>query len=165
MTYTIAQINSMSQEEFVAVLGAVFEETPAIAHYAWEKRPFADVTDLHQQMVNEVKAMSKQEQLALIRVHPDLGSKVKMAEASVQEQSGVGLDRLTAEEYDRFARLNAAYKAKFNFPFIVAVKNHTKDSIFAAFDERLENSADREFNSAIAEICQIAQFRLLAIVV
>ncbi|KJH70826.1 2-oxo-4-hydroxy-4-carboxy-5-ureidoimidazoline decarboxylase [Aliterella atlantica] len=164
MTYTIAQINSMSQDEFVAALGAVFEETPAIARSTWQKRPFADVTDLHQQMVNAVKAMSKQQQLTLIRVHPDLGSKVKMAEASVQEQSGVGLDRLTAQEYQRFEQLNAAYKAKFGFPLIVAVKNHTKDSIFATFDERLENSADREFERAIAEIYQIAQFRLLAIV-
>lgn len=164
MAYTIAQINSMSQDEFVAALGAVFEETPAIAHYAWEKRPFADVTDLHQQMVHEVESMSKQERLALIRVHPDLGSKVKMAEASVQEQSGVGLDRLTTEEYDRFARLNAAYRAKFNFPLIVAVKNHSKDSIFATFEQRLENSADLELESAIAEIYQIARFRLLAIV-
>lgn len=165
MTCTIAHINSMSQDEFVAVLGVVFEQTPVIAHYAWEKRPFADVTDLHQQMVSEVEAMSKQEQLALIRVHPDLGSKVIMAEASVQEQSGVGLDCLTAQEYERFARLNAAYKAKFNFPFIVAVKNYTKDSIFTAFEQRLENSVDREFESAIAEIYQIAQFRLSAIIV
>jgi 2-oxo-4-hydroxy-4-carboxy-5-ureidoimidazoline decarboxylase len=164
MSYTIAQLNSMSQDEFVTTLGAVFEETPAIARSTWQKRPFADVTDLHQQMINTVKAMSKQEQLALIQAHPDLGSKVKMAEASVQEQSGVGLDRLTAQEYEYFEKLNAAYKAKFNFPFIVAVKNHTKDSIFAAFEQRLENSADREFESAIAEIYQIAQFRLLAIV-
>lgn len=165
MFYSIAQINFMSQDEFVAALGAVFEETPAIARSTWEKRPFADVTALHQQMVNAVKAMSKPEQLALMRSHPDLGSKVKMAEASVQEQSGVGLDRLTAQEYEYFEKLNNAYKAKFGFPFIVAVKNHTKDSIFAAFEQRLENSVNQEFESAIAEIYQIAQFRLSAIVV
>lgn len=165
MSYSIAQINSMSQDEFVAALGAVFEETPAIARSTWEKRPFADVTALYQQMVNAVKTMSKPEQLALIRVHPDLGSKVKMAEASVQEQSGVGLDRLTASQYEYFEKLNAAYKAKFGFPFIVAVKNHTKDSIFTAFEQRLQNSVDQEFDKAIAEIYQIAQFRLLAIVV
>jgi len=164
MSYSIAQINSMSQDEFVAALGAVFEETPAIARSTWEKRPFADVTALYQQMVNAVKTMSKPEQLALIRVHPDLGSKVKMAEASVQEQSGVGLDRLTASQYEYFEKLNAAYKAKFGFPFIVAVKNHTKDSIFTAFEQRLENSVDQEFDKAIAEIYQIAQFRLSAIV-
>ncbi len=164
MSYSIAQINSMSQDEFVAALGAVFEETPAIARSTWEKRPFTDATELYQQMVNAVRAMSKQEQLALIQAHPDLGSKVKMAAASVQEQSGVGLDRLTAQEYDRFEKLNAAYKAKFNFPFIVAVKNHTKDSIFTVFEQRLENSVDREFESAVAEIYQIAQFRLSAIV-
>lgn len=165
MSYSIAQINQMSQDEFVAALGAVFEDTPAIARSTWEKRPFADASGLHQQMVNAVKAMSKQEQLELIQAHPDLGSKVKMAAASVQEQSGLGLDRLNAEEYERFEKLNAAYKAKFGFPFIVAVKNHTKDSLFTAFERRLENTVDREFASAIAEIYQIAQFRLFAIVV
>lgn len=164
MSYSIAQINSMTQDEFVAALGEIFEETPAIARSTWEKRPFADGTDLYQQMINAVKAMSKQEQLALIQAHPDLGSKVKMAEASVQEQSGIGLDRLTASEYERFEQLNTAYKAKFRFPFIVAVKNHTKDSIFAAFEQRLRNSVDREFEEAICEIYQIAQFRLSAIV-
>lgn len=164
MSYAIAQLNQMSQAEFVAVLGAIFEETPVIAHQAWEKRPFVDVTDLHQQMVAVVKAMSREQKLRLIRVHPDLGSKAKMAEASVQEQLGVGLNRLTAAEYERLQILNSRYKEKFDFPFIVAVKNHTKDSILTAFEHRLENTQDQELEQAIAEISQIAQFRLLAIV-
>lgn len=164
MSYAIAQLNQMSQAEFVTALGAVFEETPKIAAHAWEKRPFTDVADLHQQMVNVVNKMSKEEQKALIQVHPDLGSKAKMAVASVQEQSGLGLDRLTAAEYERFGVLNSNYKAKFNFPFIVAVKNHTKDSIFTTFERRLENTVDQEFAQAISEIFQIAQFRLSAIV-
>lgn len=165
MSYSIAELNQMSQDEFVAALGTIFEETPAIAHQAWEKRPFADVVSLHQQMVNVVKAMSRKEQMALIRVHPDLGNKAKMAEASVQEQSGVGLDRLSSAEYERFQLLNRMYKEKFSFPFIVAVKNHTKDSILTAFERRLENTVDQEFEQALTEIFQIAQFRLSAIVI
>lgn len=164
MSYLIAELNEMSQEEFVAALGAIFEETPAIAYQAWEKRPFADVASLHQQMVDVVKAMSRDEQLALIRVHPDLGSKAKMAEASVQEQSGVGLERLNPEEYERFQGLNRMYKEKFSFPFIVAVRNHTKNSILTAFEHRLENTVDQEFEQALTEIFQIAHFRLLAMV-
>ena len=160
MSYSIPQLNQMSQEEFVAALGAIFEQTPAIAHQAWEKRPFADVASLHQQMVDVVKAMSREEQLALIRVHPDLGSKAKMAEASVQEQSGVGLDRLSSAEYEHFQVLNRMYKEKFGFPFIVAVRNHTKDSILKAFERRLENTVDQELEQALTEIFQIAQFRL-----
>lgn len=165
MSYSIAELNEMSQEDFVGVLGVIFEETPVIAGKAWEKRPFADVDSLHQKMVDVVRAMSKEGQLALIRVHPDLGSKATMAEASVQEQSGVGLDRLTAPEYERFQILNSMYREKFGFPLIIAVRNQTKDSILTAFEHRLKNTVDQEIEQAIAEIFKIAQFRLSAIVV
>ena len=162
--FAIAQLNQMTQDEFVAVLAAVFEETPTIANSTWEKRPFADVADLYQQMVDVVKAMNREEQLALIRAHPDLGSKVTMAEASVEEQAGVGLNQLTPPEYKHFEILNRRYKEKFGFPFIVAVKNHTKDSILATFARRLDNTLDQELEQALTEIFQIAQFRLLAMV-
>ncbi len=150
----------MSQEEFVAALGAVFEETPAIAQQAWNARPFRDGADLHQKMVRVVNAMSEDEQLALIKAHPDLGSRARMAAASVQEQAGVGLDRLSPEEYQRFQSLNHAYQTKFGFPFIIAVKNHTKASILATFEQRLQNSTEAEKQQALAEISQIARFRL-----
>lgn len=164
MPYLIAQLNQMSQEAFVDALGTVFEQTPAIAYQAWCQRPFANRMELHQRMVHAVKAMSQQEQLALIQAHPDLGSKAKMAEASVQEQAGVGLDRLSPSEYERFQTLNRAYKDKFGFPFIVAVKNHTKDSILEAFERRLKNTVEAEKEQALAEIFQIAQFRLLQLI-
>ncbi|MBW4691591.1 MAG: 2-oxo-4-hydroxy-4-carboxy-5-ureidoimidazoline decarboxylase [Lyngbya sp. HA4199-MV5] len=164
MPYSIAQLNQMAQGEFVAALGAVFEDTPAIAHATWNQRPFTTVTDLHQAMVAIVQQMTQAEQLVLIRAHPDLGSKAKMAEASVQEQAGVGLDRLTPAEYDRFHTANEAYKARFGFPFIIAVKKHTKDSILDAFDRRLHHSPEAEITQAIIEITQIAQFRLEALV-
>jgi 2-oxo-4-hydroxy-4-carboxy-5-ureidoimidazoline decarboxylase len=160
MPYSLSELNQMSQTEFVAALGAVFEDTPTIAQTAWHKRPFKSLTDLHQSMVDVVEAFTTDEQLALIRAHPDLGSKAKMAEASVKEQSGVGLDRLTAEEYDRFHSLNQAYKDQFGFPFIIAVKNHTKSSILEAFEQRLQNSATAEQTQALTEIYQIAHFRL-----
>ncbi len=164
MSYTIAELNQMGQDAFVAALGAVFEHTPAIAHQAWCQHPFADITELHQAMVNVANAMSRDEQLALIRAHPDLGSKAKMAPASVKEQAGVGLDRMTQEEYDRFLSLNQRYKDKFGFPFIVAVKNHTKESIFAAFEERLGNTPELEMKQALTEITKIAQFRLVEMI-
>lgn len=164
MTYTIAELNQMDQAAFVAALGAVFEQTPSIAQQAWTQRPFRDVADLHQNMVLVVQSLSPAAQLALIQAHPDLGSKAKMAEASVQEQAGVGLDRLTPAEYDRLTQLNQAYQTKFGFPFIIAVKNHTKESILAAFEQRLQNSVQTELQQALAEISQIAQFRLLELV-
>jgi 2-oxo-4-hydroxy-4-carboxy-5-ureidoimidazoline decarboxylase len=142
----------------------VFEDTPAIAYHAWYERPFKNVAQLHQTMVDVVRTASQDAQIELIQAHPDLGSKAKMAMASVQEQAGAGLDRLTPEEYNRFLSLNQAYKNKFDFPFIIAVKNHTKDSILAAFEQRLQNSIETERNQALAEIFQIAKFRLDAIV-
>lgn len=164
MSYSLSALNQMSQEEFVAALGAVYEHTPAIAHQAWYQHPFKDVAELHQRMVDQVNAMSQEEQLALIRAHPDLGSRAKMAEASVQEQAGVGLDRLTPPEYERLQALNGLYKEKFGFPFIVAVKHHTKASILEAFNQRLENSVNTEIKQALGEIIQIARFRLADLV-
>ena len=104
--------------------------------------------------------MTEAEKLALIQAHPDLGSKAKMAEASVSEQAGAGLDRLSVEEFDRFQSLNQSYREKFSFPFIVAVKKHTKNSILEAFKQRLDNSIETEMQQAVAEICEIARFRL-----
>jgi 2-oxo-4-hydroxy-4-carboxy-5-ureidoimidazoline decarboxylase len=164
MKYEITTLNQMSQDEFVAALGAVFEATPAIAHQAWLQRPFADVDCLHQAMVNCVDAMSSDEKLALIQAHPDLGTRVKMAEASVKEQAGVGLDRLNAEEFEQFQLLNQQYKERFGIPFIVAVKNHTKASILESFERRLKHSSEAETAQALAEIKQIAKFRLLDLV-
>jgi 2-oxo-4-hydroxy-4-carboxy-5-ureidoimidazoline decarboxylase len=151
----------MSQSEFTEAFGSIFEHTPEIAAEAWRSRPFADVQSLHQAMAVIVLKMSDAEQLKLICAHPDLGSKFKMAEASVQEQSTVGLAQLSAAEYDHFQNLNQAYKEKFSFPFIIAVRNHTKDSILAAFEQRLQNNLEVEKNQAIAEIIEIARWRLI----
>lgn len=158
--YTIADLNQMSQTEFTMAIGSIFENTPEIAASAWRSRPFENVSNLHQVMANIVLGMDNPEQLKLICAHPDLGSKFRMAEASVLEQSTVGLDQLSATEYDRFQSLNLAYKDKFSFPFIIAVRNHTKDSIIAAFEQRLQNSAEIEQKQAIAEIIEIARWRL-----
>ena len=161
VSYSIAMLNQMSQSEFIAALGSIFEHTPEIAAETWRSRPFTDVQNLHQVMVAIVLKMNDAEQLKLICAHPDLGSKFKMAAASVQEQSTVGLDQLSATEYDRFQNLNQDYKEKFSFPFIIAVRNHTKDSILAAFEQRLQNNLEVEKQAAISEIIEIARWRLI----
>jgi 2-oxo-4-hydroxy-4-carboxy-5-ureidoimidazoline decarboxylase len=160
MSYTLTEVNQMDREDFVAAFGSIFEHTPAIAANLWQYRPFATVTDFHQHAIEVMYALSLNEQLALLRAHPDLGSRVKMAEASVREQSGVGLDRLTPDEYDRFQSLNNTYTRKFGFPFIIAVRGHTKESILQAFRERLQNSETEEMARALQEIAQIAWYRL-----
>lgn len=162
--YSIAQLNKMSQEEFTKVLGNIWENTPEIAATCWLSRSFSDIDSLYNNMVRVVEEMSEVKQLALIKAHPDLGSKAKMAEASVQEQAGVGLDRLNPEEYARLLSLNQNYKDKFDFPFIIAVKNHTLESIFKSFVDRLKNSHSEEKTAALSEIKKIARFRLEAII-
>lgn len=160
MQYTISQLNQMDREAFTEALATIFEHSPWVSKNAWQKRPFADLSALYESMVEVVQTASKEQQLNLICAHPDLGTKAKMAEASVKEQAGVGLDRLTPEEYQRFHSLNQTYKNQFGFPFIIAVKNHTKDSILAAFEQRIKNSPEVEIAQALTEIAQIAKFRL-----
>jgi 2-oxo-4-hydroxy-4-carboxy-5-ureidoimidazoline decarboxylase len=163
MGYSITEINQITQSEFVNILGSVFEDTSSIAEQAWHQQPFADVTHLHQTMVNIVEQMPEAAQLDLIRAHPDLGSRVQMAPASVQEQTSVGLDRLSPSEYEQFQKLNTTYQAKFGFPFIMAVTGQTKDAILAAFAERLHNAPIYEQQQALLEIGKIARFRLDAL--
>jgi len=164
MPYSLIELNQISQEEFTQALGEIFEHTPNIARSTWDDRPFASTADLQAKMVTVVSAMTQAEKLALIQAHPDLGSKAKMAQASVSEQAGAGLDRLSVEEFDRFQYLNREYRKKFSFPFIVAVKNHTKTSILEAFKQRLDNSIETEMQQALAEICEIARFRIESVI-
>ncbi|MGF1495960.1 MAG: 2-oxo-4-hydroxy-4-carboxy-5-ureidoimidazoline decarboxylase [Elainellaceae cyanobacterium] len=161
MSHALAQLNQMSQEEFTAALGDVFEQTPAIAHQTWHQRPFTSLTELHQAMVQVLHNLSPEAQLALIQAHPELGSKARMAAASVQEQAGAGLNRLSTEADIRFQTLNQRYRNTFGFPFIIAVKHQTQESILAAFEQRLTHSPQEERQQALAEIAQIAWFRLV----
>ena len=160
MTSSLAELNNMSQADFIQALGSTFEQTPAIAAAVWQRRPFHSVDELHGQMIAIVRSLSPQEKLALIQAHPDLGSKAAMAGASVPEQSGAGLDKMSPEEYGRFQKLNQQYRQTFGFPFILAVAGHTKASILENFAQRVENPPHVEMARALAEIEKIAQLRL-----
>ncbi len=160
MTYTLNDLNQMTQAEFTAALGEIFEHTPAIATQAWEKRPFTSLDNLHQTMVNIVQSMPQEQQLVLIRAHPDLGSRAAMADASVKEQAGAGLNQLTPDEFHQLQTLNQRYTETFQFPFILAVKGHTKASILQSVITRLNNDPDIERTTALTEIAKIARFRL-----
>jgi 2-oxo-4-hydroxy-4-carboxy-5-ureidoimidazoline decarboxylase len=160
MPYSLAQLNQMTEAEFVQVIGPAFEDTPQIAAQVWPQRPFASVADLHSKMVAIVRAMTDAEQLTLIKAHPDLGTRVAMAEASVAEQNQAGLTQLSAAEYERFQALNQRYKDQFGFPFILAVAGHTKASILENFTQRLDNDPTTEKATALSQIETIAHLRL-----
>lgn len=160
MRYSLVAINAMDQAAFIEAFGPTFEHTPAIAAQAWEQRPFQSLEDLHRAMVAVMRSLPEQQQLALIRAHPELGSRAKMAPASVDEQSSAGLDQLTPQEFDALQQLNRQYQARFGFPFIIAVKHHSKASILAALRQRLGHSPKQEQAAALDQIAEIARLRL-----
>jgi|HigsolmetaAR203D_1030402.scaffolds.fasta_scaffold01021_10 2-oxo-4-hydroxy-4-carboxy-5-ureidoimidazoline decarboxylase len=158
--WSIAEVNALDRDGFVAAFGEVFEHSPWIAGLAWESRPFASAGALLDAMMRVVREAPMERQLALIRAHPDLGARLKMTDASTREQQGAGLDRLTAEEYGEMTALNRAYAAKFGFPFILAVRGKTKDEIIAAMRARVKRSQEEELQEALHQIGRIAAFRL-----
>ena len=157
---TLAELNSLDRAAFVDALGWVFEGSPWVAERAWPARPFASVAALHAAMVQAVEQADPEAHLALIRAHPDLGTRARLSDPSAAEQAGAGLDRLSPEEYARFHDLNARYRERFGFPFIIAVRNHPKASILAEFARRLGHSEADEQATALGEIATIARFRL-----
>src|SRR5512134_2562055 len=134
---TLDALNTTDRDSFVAALGGIFEESPWAARRAWRHRPFASIDALHRAMAAEVSASSRDEQLALLRAHPDLGARARMTAASAGEQAGAGLDRLTPSEFDRLRALNTAYREKFGFPFLFAVRGSTKHDVLEALAARL----------------------------
>src|SRR5436853_467615 len=137
---TLSSLNARPAPSFVAALGDVLEHAPWVAEAAARGRPYPTVTALHDAMMQAVRQAPPEQQRAFINGHPELGSRVRRAELtdhSQAEQGGLGLDRLSTDEFDRFNRLNLAYREKFGFPFIVCVRRHTRDSILRQFERRL----------------------------
>jgi len=157
---TLVELNASDRDRFVAALGWVFEHSPWVAERAWQRRPFASVEQLHAAMVTAVSAGRPEEQVALLRAHPDLGTRARMSDASVGEQAGAGLDSLTPAEFDRLQQLNTAYRARFDFPFLFAVRGSTKYDVLEALAGRLLAAPDDELAEALRQVCQIAWFRL-----
>lgn len=163
--FTLDQLNHSSNQDYVAALADVFEHAAWVAEAAAAGRPYPTVAALHEGMMRAVREAPAERQLGFIRGHPELGSKVARADLttdSQSEQGGLGLDRLSEEEFARFSRLNAAYREKFGIPFIVCVRRHTRDSILRQFENRLANDAEAERKAALDEIGLITRLRLVA---
>ncbi|PTS83950.1 OHCU decarboxylase [Pseudomonas sp. HMWF032] len=162
----------LSREDFVNVFADIYEHSPWVAEKAFDLSQDAgspdasidEINGLHQRMADLLLSASHAAQLALINAHPDLAGKAavrgELTASSTSEQAGAGIHECTAEEFARFTELNDAYKAKFGFPFIMAVKGSNRHQILAAFEERIHNSPEQEFACALAEINKIALFRL-----
>jgi 2-oxo-4-hydroxy-4-carboxy-5-ureidoimidazoline decarboxylase len=155
----------MNQTGFTTALGFAFELSPWVVERAWDAKPFASVEAMHAAMMAVLDASTTADKLALIRAHPELAGKAAIAKTltaeSNAEQASAGLDRLTPEEFARFHDLNAAYRDRFGFPFIICVRLNDKASILAAMHARLSNDEATEIVEAIQQIGLISKLRLL----
>ena len=157
----------LSRTAFIETFGAIYEHSSWIAERTYDKdlnSLDANIETLQGAMAAVFLAASKEEQLGVINAHPDLAGRAARAGAltaeSTSEQASAGIDSLSDTEFAEFTQLNDAYKARFNFPFIMAVRGSNKHAILAGFRERLKNSPEQEFARAITEINKIAGFRL-----
>ncbi len=154
-------LNRLTAEEFAGALSGIFEHSPWIPAAAAAHRPFASVAALHARMVAIAEGAPTERKIALLAAHPELGKRGPLTAESAAEQGGMGLDRLAVTEADRIAALNAAYRARFGYPFIVAVRGQRDlTAILRTLEARLANEPDAELRVALAEVCKIARFRL-----
>lgn len=161
---TLAELDALSRDAFVAALGAIFEHSPWVADAVADQRPFGSVAALHGAMCAAVAAAGAGAQLALIRAHPQLAGKAAIAgeltTRSTHEQRGAGLDQCSAEEFARITALNAAYEQRFGFPFIIAVRGLQRTDVIDAMARRLGHATATEHAEALRQIGKIAAFRL-----
>lgn len=162
--YSLEDVNAMDAAFFANVFGDIAEHSPWVAEGAGHSRPFPSREAMISTFAKVMQSAEHEAQLALIRAHPDLAGKAalsgELTEDSKNEQSGVGLDQLSEDEFTRFTDLNNSYLTRFGFPFIFAVKGATKFMILEAFEKRLNNDPEVEFQTALEQIARIIRFRL-----
>ena len=168
---TLQHINQFSPADFSAAFGAVYEHSPWIAERAFALKPaagFASRAAVHAALVATVQSAAADEKLGLLNAHPELAGKEAAAgtltSESTREQAAAGLSAMTAKDVAPLRQLNARYREKFGFPFIIAARNNTQGAIFGAIKSRLLNTRDMEFNNNLMQVGEIARLRLLDII-
>lgn len=172
--FTTLNPASLNRTAFVEAFKDIYEHSPWVAEEAYDQAhqqgdpaSLQQIETLHRRMSEILLGSSRAAQLALIKAHPDLAGKAavrgELTEASSGEQAGAGIHQCSPEEFQRFTELNEAYKARFSFPFIMAVKGSDRHRILAAFQVRIGHSTAAEFATALAEINKIALFRLMTL--
>jgi len=168
---SLTDVNQLDTDAAVKLLGGVFEHSPWIVRDTWPQRPFPSVSALHSALCATVERASEEEQRALIQAHPDLGGEAalrgSLTKDSTAEQraAGLGADDLAPDEIAAFTRLNAAYRAKLGFPFVICAREHKKAAILEGFATRLEHDSAAELAAARREVERIAWYRLADLVV
>jgi OHCU decarboxylase len=161
---SLDQLNRLPQEAFVVALSGLFEGPPWIVERTWSDRPFGSRDDLHAALCNVLYGAPVDQQIAVLRAHPDLVGRAALSgtlsPASSAEQAAAGLDALSSAEIGQFTRLNAEYQAKFGFPFVICARENNKDTILTGFAARLNNTREDEVVVAIGEVAKICRLRL-----
>lgn len=162
----LARVNTLDRAGFVAALGSTFEHSPWIVDGAWAARPFASVDALHAAMLDVVRRAERATQVAFLCVHPELAGREAVAgtmtDDSVAEQASAGLNALSRAELQELRELNARYRERHGFPFIIAVRRSTKAQIFDQLRARLARDTAVELDAALAQIGVITRLRLAA---
>jgi OHCU decarboxylase len=161
---SIDTFNKLNKSEFLSTFGNVFEKTEWIAEKCYNSKPFNNVQELVNKMIEIFENSIKEKHLEILNSHPDLAVKKKLTKESENEQANANLNQCTNEEFEEFNRLNQKYKKKFGFPFIIAVKGKNKNEILNIFRQRITNNINLEFEEAKKQVKKIATFRLSEII-
>ena len=153
-------LNTISENEFTAIFGSIFEKSEWIAAETFKQKPFENSQDLINKMIKIYESCSTEQIIIILNLHPKLAIEKKLTSFSSKEQSKAKLDRCSKEELEEFNQLNFDYEKKFQFPFIIAVKGKNKNEILENFRSRINNSTQEEFNESKIQVKKIALLRL-----
>ncbi|XP_007956827.1 putative 2-oxo-4-hydroxy-4-carboxy-5-ureidoimidazoline decarboxylase [Orycteropus afer afer] len=160
----VEKVNAMDFGDFVAVFGNVIERCPLIAAAVWSQRPFSDVDDLDKRFCAFIDALPQSGQEGVLRCHPDLAGRElqqgTLTAESQREQSAAGLQSLSADERRRLAQLNAQYRARFGFPFVLAARLRDPAAVASELERRLHSPPAQELRTALGEVKTIGRLRL-----
>jgi len=165
---SLDEVNTLTEEEFVAHFGPLFEHSPWIARETWPAHPFSSRGDLLAKLTATLRRAGAAKQIALIQAHPDLAGRLarqgRLSTDSTAEQASAGLDRLSADEVRQFEDYNQKYREKFGFPFVICARLNDKRAILLAYQKRLHLDREAEIQTALEEIEKIAALRLTPLV-
>ena len=161
---SLEKINNLNKSDFLTIFGNVFEKSEWISEKVFDLRPFKNFEDLFSKIIGIYENSDKKIILKILNSHPELAVEKKLTTNSKNEQKNANLNECTNDEYNEFKKLNIEYKKKFDFPFIIAVKEKSKDEILSYFRERIKNSLNEEFLEAKKQVKKIATFRLEEII-
>ena len=153
-------INLLKKKEFLSIFGNIFEKSDWIADEVFNLKPFKNSDDLVIKMMDVYENINNEEMIKIFNLHPQLAIEKRLTSFSSKEQTGAKLNDCSKEELGEFEKLNADYKKKYGFPFIIAVKGKNKDEILNNFRQRIQNNFEIEFNEAKNQVKKIASSRL-----